>query len=400
MLRTISRRALKTLLVMGALTLVSVSAMIALISAQPSLAAQGADVLRDLIGNEPVAQLESIVFTAHDTMQQREYDLGMEKPAAPWSAADALPNLTPMPTFTATSIAANPQRASDSAPAPARLPSAWQLSPVTHLGTLQGEGIWSPYLRSRFGQAIAYRTFLQPDPARPYSLIAVVAFDLSQTRLHYVLGSEEPSVSGGPKGTGKIAADDRDNGSLLAAFNGGFKATHGHFGAMQNGLVALPALNGFAAVALYDDGRVRIGEWGKDILPSKNIVAWRENARLIIQNGQVSPRVAVDALSDWGGTISGSVVTWRSALGLGVDNRVLYYFAGPNLSMPTLARAMLAAGVQQGLLLDINASWVHFTAIRDVSGKLSADPLLPDMKSSVDRYLRTSQRDFFYITSP
>jgi hypothetical protein len=229
--------------------------------------------------------------------------------------------------------------------------------------------------------------------------VAVVAVDMNQTRLHYVLGSEEPSVADGPRGSGKIPQEDRVGGVLLATFNGGFKATHGHFGAMQDGVVALPPLPGLAAVAIYDDGRVRIGEWGKDILPSKNIVAWRENARLIIQDGQVSPRVNSNSVADWGGTIDGKVVTWRSALGVSADGRTLFYFAGATLSMQAMARAMQTVGVQQGMLLDINTTWVHFTAIHDTGGKLSADPLLPDMKSNVDRYLRTSPRDFFYLTA-
>ena len=104
-------------------------------------------------------------------------------------------------------------------------------------------------------------------------------------------------------------------------------------------------------------------------------------------------------VSDWGGNY-GVIVTWRSALGLSADNRTLYYFAGPSLIMPVLARAMAAAGVQQGMELDINPYWVHFTAIQPQGNTLVAEPLFPaEMKESKDRYLRASARDFFYVAA-
>jgi hypothetical protein len=230
----------------------------------------------------------------------------------------------------------------------------------------------------------------------------VVAFDLRRTHLHYVLGTEEPSVPKGPHGTGKIAKEYRVPGVLVSTFNGGFKATHGQFGAMADGVVALPPREGLAVVALYDDGTVQVGEWGRDVITqTKNMVAWRQNGPLIIREGQIMPRVFTNLVSDWGGSVDGSVVTWRSAMGLSADNRTLYYFAGSNLSMPSLAKSMQAAGVYQGMLLDINPYWVHFTAIRADGDKLVPDPLFPtEMKQHVDRYLTNGySRDFFYITT-
>jgi hypothetical protein len=230
--------------------------------------------------------------------------------------------------------------------------------------------------------------------------VAVVAFDLTHTRLHYVLGSQEPSLPKGPRGTGKIAPEDKTPGVLLSTFNGGFKATHGQFGAMENGVVALPPREGLGVVAIYQDGHVQIGEWGTDIVTqTNNMIAWRENGRLIIQQGKITPRVYSNLISDWGGTIDGKIVTWRSALGLSADGNTLYYFAGPSLSMPALAKAMMAVGTFQGMLLDINAYWVHFAAIRADGDKLTADPLLPEMKQAKDRYLSPYSRDFFYVTT-
>lgn len=377
----------------------------AAINVWPELGAQGADWLRGVIGNKPVAQLETMAFKAKDNVQQLKYSLGLERPAVPWKVGveEAAP-LTEAPglVLTPTLIPGLPSLVRPIS-TPESTAAPWQPSPViSTLGTLKGEGVWTSYINDYSGVPIADRTFIQPDKDRPYSVVAVVAFDMRRARLHYVLGTEEPSVPKGPRGTGKIANEYRVPGMLVCAFNGGFKATHGHFGAMADGVVALPPRNGLATVSLYDDGTVRIGEWGRDIITQTgNMVAWRENGPLIIREGQIMPRVFTDLVADWGGTLQGSVVTWRSALGLSADNRTLYYVAGPNLSMPVLARAMLAVGIYQGMLLDINPYWVHFTAIHADGEKLVADPLFPaEMKQNADRFLTNGySRDFFYITT-
>src|SRR5207237_4731551 len=122
---------------------------------------------------------------------------------------------------------------------------AWQLSRLTPFGKLPGEGLWSPYMQTSDGlRTLAYRTFLEPDLQRPYSIAAVVAFDLQATRLHYVLGTLEPIPDAPqPTRTGTIPTADARPGVLLATFNGGFKARHGRFGAMAAGVTALPPID-------------------------------------------------------------------------------------------------------------------------------------------------------------
>jgi hypothetical protein len=265
---------------------------------------------------------------------------------------------------------------------------------------LEGEGIWLPYLYDREGHVVAARTFLQPDPERPYTIVAVVAFDLTRTRLHFVLGFNEPALPDGPRGDGLIPEEDRGEGVLLAAFNGGFRAANGQFGAMADGIVALPPKDEVATVGIYRNGEVRIGNWGEEIKDTPDLQAWRQNCRLIIRDGEISPRVYNNSITDWGASISNQIVTRRSSLGLDREAKTLYYFAGPSLSMPVLADAMRTAGVHQGMLLDINNFWVHFTAIHPEEGKLVAEPLLPnDMKDHINRYLGPSPADFFYITA-
>ncbi len=449
---------------------------LALITFWPDVAAQNIDRLRDVIGDESVAQLEAAVLSVQDSVQQFEYQVGLRQPAAPWAAPSAAPSTTlalpttldtvaptavmpgtpssvafndatasptgisraagtpsPYPTVTPpvtppgvmpgtpSSVAFNDVTASPSAISPAvstpspnqtvaptaaipatptaSIVTAWQPAPVMPLGKLAGEGQWLPYLPAANGQIVAYRTFLQPDPRRPYSIPAIVAFDLQAARLHFVLGTVEPlSQTPRPPGTGIIPAVDREPGVLLATFNGGFKARHGEYGAMAGGFTALPPINGLATVAIYADGRVKIGQWGKEIKEAPDLVAWRQNGEMLIHDGQINPDTAGAAVG-WGRTIKGDTITWRSAIGLSADGRTLYYVAGLQLDVATLARVMARAGATEALQLDVNEFWVHFAAIRSNGATLVAEPLLDAMRPQADRYLKDSSRDFFYVTT-
>lgn len=410
----------------------------------PALGAQVAKPLRGLIGNAGVARLETVFFTLQDTAKQAQYRLGAAEAAAPWQVEPEIPDhltpdqgncassfalcplsseqLTPQrplfpspttvhqPSSTATQPPITDQRSPtppitpspSSTPAPpsaTSTPTSWTLPAVSPFGALAGEGVWQPYLNNPAGDVVAQRTFLQPDAERPYAIVAIVAFNLHQTSLHYVLGSEEPALPDGPRGFGFMDAAHKQPGTLLATFNGGFMAAHGAYGAMADGLVALPAKDGYATVTMSTDGRVQIGEWGHDISADDPYQSWRQNARLITQNGAITERVYNGSAATWGSSLTGDVVTWRSALGLSENGSVLYFAAGPSLSMPALAAAMQAVGAHNSLLLDINQSWVHFAAIHADGEQWLAEPLLPEgMDSRADRYLRQSQRDFFYVT--
>jgi hypothetical protein len=381
------------------------------ISAFPGFGAQGADFLRGIIGDQATAQLEMFMFQVQDTVHQVEYNLGLQKAQAPWQSASLKPPTVPTQTVSATPIppTSTPLPVLEtttvgvtSTPQPTLTPTAtpWMPGPVTALGAMEGEGAWTSYIKNDTGSTLAYRTFIQPDPKRPYTLVAIVAFDLSRVRLGYVLGTMDPKLKGTaiPGRTGTIPSPDFKPDVLLATFNGGFKGEHGAFGAMSGGIVAIPPSESLATVGMFDDGTIKIGEWGKDILPSSHMLAWRQNCRLIIQDGQINPLVYVDSALYWGANLNGATVTWRSGIGISPDGNTLYYFAGPSMKADILAQAMMAAGVKAGMQLDINNYWVHFAAIRSDGTKMVADPLFPvDMKFDVDRYLKPYARDFFYI---
>ena len=408
------------LIIIGSFILVGIIGF-AVLSQFPHLGAQLASPMRQLIGNERVAQLETIVFSAQDSLKQAQYNTGLAEAEAPWQVAELPtvaavantpipPTSTPEPSPQPSAVSNQPTPISTQSsplptpspqpPTPTPTPSQWTLPAAQAFGDLDGEGIWQPYLYNEVGDVVGLRSFLQPDPERPYAIVAVAAFDLTQTDLNFVLGAKEPALPNGPKGNGYIPNDHKLAGKLLATFNGGFMATHGAYGAIDGEIVALPAKEGYGTVAIGEDGLVQVGVWGEDIDPTLDYVSVRQNARMVIHNGEINERVYDGDIVTWGGNINGDIVTWRSGLGLSEDGTVLYFVAGPSMSMPTLAESFAAIDAPNGILLDINASWVHFAAIHPDGDKLMAEPLLPEgMETQVDRYLRQAERDFFYITT-
>jgi len=382
---------------------------------------QMANPLRDLLGIQAVAQIETAIFKVQDQIEQWKFDLGLAEAENPFEVPvnpgtenpthvpDVLPPAETVPLPTATFIPADSSNDPEPSVAPAEIqstptpvpsptPDSWVLTNIEPYGDLQSEGVWQPYLHNPDGEAVAFRTFLQPDPERPYTLVAVVAFDLTKTNLRFVLGLEEPSKPGGPHGWGNIPAEDKQPGKLLAAFNGGFIAEHGGYGAMADGITALAGSAGLATLAIYNDEMVSIGEWGNDFYTDGDYRAWRQNALMIVHNGEINEKVNTGTEAEWGANLDGATVTMRSGVGINEDQNVLFYFAGPSLSMPVLADAMVAVGVHNGMLLDINPTHAHFSAMRVENDELIAEALYPEeMDLWVDRYLRQWDQDFFYI---
>ena len=64
-----------------------VSAGYSAIQLWPDLGGQGADLLRNLFGDQLVASLETTIFQAQDRVSSLTYRLGVAAPAAPWDSA-------------------------------------------------------------------------------------------------------------------------------------------------------------------------------------------------------------------------------------------------------------------------------------------------------------------------
>ena len=205
-------------------------------------------------------------------------------------------------------------------------------------------------------------------------------------------------------GPGKISAEDFP--ILLVSFNGGFKKDHGGWGMYTNGVEFKKLQNGYASVITMKDGTIKMGTWGDEGFTERteDMVAVRQNCVLLVQNGEVTPAAKNQGTNNnvWGyvNVDSSEFITWRSAIGLTKEGNFIIA-AGNSLSAKSLADALVAAGAEVAMQLDINNPYVQTSLFDHQSdGSLSASLFMDTMPDkNARRYVnKSSERDFMYIT--
>lgn len=372
---------------------------------------------RDHLGPKPVALIEDAWYTIVDFTQRTLYWQTHAKPAAAPAVSSVHPNTSPVasgsrPTSGASSPSAGAAPNSppcptavravvpppSATPAPPRLPrnlvvpAGWPQAP--------GEGVWTPVGQLVGGKIAMERTFLLPDPQRPYARVDLVWIDPNLARPHLVAGTRHPQAASGLRGPGVIPWADRSR--LLAAFNGGFKRIGGHyqgFGFRTNGEWYIPPTRGLATLTISATGKVAIGSWGIELPTTPAPPMVMQNLPLLVDHGHVSARI--DDHAFWGITVDNAVRVWRSGLGQTAGGQLIYA-AGTPVTARGMAEALAAAGARRAMELDINSYWVTFnlyTPNAPGSAHVTGHKLMPDMTRSADRYLQPDRRSFVYLTA-
>lgn len=385
------------------LLIIALGTMAILPAISPTAGAAMADALRSVVGPQPVADLESASFAIQDTVNQivAAHNGGQKAISLAQDAvAASLP--TPIVHVVPGGVNTGSRTVQGSSAS-----SFGKLAAIVQQGnavTAAPQIGWQPFGSSVSGSPVMAQTLVSLDPQRSYAAIALVRIDLTQLQLHMMPGYDEPShapdvVSSIPHmGLTPLS----DQAQLVAAFNGGFKAVNGRYGMEVNGVTLLPPQIGLATLAIYKDGRVAIGTWGPDIVPSADLVALRQNCPPILEKGQINPQVYQDNTTLWGNTVGNRDITWRTAVGITQDGRYLIYAVGNATTVDTLATALLQAGAYNAMQLDINHPYAHFVTYRstgDPHSPLQAVPLLNQMESNSWLYLQPNPRDYFYLTS-
>ena len=391
-----------------ALAVMGMGVLVILPAISPAAGAQVADALRAVFGPDVVANIETVSFRIQDALNQKLYLVMGNKSDVTFDnqngvQSSASPFAVNQPTAP---VDVNQPAAQSSTPLNAvPLPAQNQYDQVSDAGNavsaLPQIG-WQAYGPEINGEPVMARALLSLDPKRPYAAIALVRMDLSKLQLHMMPGSLEPAHSWNIlmaiPNIGLTPASDQ--GHIVAGFNGGFKAVNGNYGMMVDNITLLPPLPDIATLAIYKDGKVRIGAWGTDIQPSPDIIAYRQNCPAIIASGKLNPLVTDDNRIVWGRTISNEEVTWRTAVGLSQDGRYLIYAVGNATVVSTLAQALQAAGAYNAMQLDINRHYAHFATYElDQNGHRVAVQLLDQMESDPKIYLVAHSRDYFYLTT-
>ncbi len=369
----------------------------------PAAGAATADLLRSVFGPKPVARLESLSFWMRDAIYRWLPVSNGAGPAVGWSSEqkaevtllDAPPSAQPVAEVLGTatpseSAALDPTETPVPQPTPTPILDA--LSAPPQIG-------WEAYGPAPDGAPLMARALIMVDPDRSYAGVALVRMDLSRLQLHIMAGNLEPAH---PDGIDKLIADlgyiaPDDQSRVMAAFNGGFKAVHGHYGMMVNRVILLEPVDGMATLAVYEDGSVGLGAWGSDIVLSSDMVAFRQNCPPLVRNGELNSLLVTYSEKAWGITNT-SDVTWRTGVGLTQDRRYLIYAVGNGTTVQFLAEALLRAGAYNGMELDINQYYAHFVTYSQGESELVAQRLLKQMINIRKLYLAPQPRDFFYLT--
>jgi hypothetical protein len=221
-------------------------------------------------------------------------------------------------------------------------------------------------------------------------------FDQALVTLNLHAGSSEPE-GGGWRYGGEISG--REIHRLLAAFNGGFRLSYGSVGFMADGRVGVPLTVGLGSVVTYQDGATQIGAWRQGVpAQGRRVASVLQDLSLLVDHGVAAGNVESCAIGCWGSTLGGGVDVARSALGIAGDGRLLWA-AGESLSPAALAQALIAAGAQRAVELDINPQWVAgYLYLHRGSGPVAV-PVVPGQTGIPGQLLSPYGRDFFTIVA-
>ena len=317
-----------------------------------------ADGLRKVVGPAAVAKLEDWAYDLDDRWQRLRRK--GEAPKTYWTVDDTTP------------------------PPPETPTEAGAALPVFQLADVGG------------------MTLLHPDATRAWAEVFVVAIDLRRVKMRLVAGSADPEAST-PEGKAykrPAVVPEADRGALVAAFNGGWKSDHGHFGLKVDGVALLPPRETSCTVTVLDDETIRVAPW-TDLAPAEpQMLFYRQTPPCLYRSGKRHPGLVDADTKNWGAAIGGEAVIRRSALGLDEHGEVLYVAVTNNTTAPALADAMHHAGAYDVAELDVNWSFPKFLVYKkNAAGELEASSLFPNFVFDKDEYVKKrAPKDFFYLT--
>ncbi|MDQ2852155.1 MAG: phosphodiester glycosidase family protein [Actinomycetota bacterium] len=309
------------------------------------------------------------------SLEQAQY--AMNKPSTGGTVAGGIPTIGPASGPKTTPSSRRQKIAAPPAPIKPLAPSS-----------LAREGQWQNLYSVKGGTA-ARVALLRPDTVHTSYLVNVVWMDPHLVKFKLLQGYQVPG--GKQVAPNKLAGADLNN--VLATFNSGFQMVDANGGYWQNGTTIKPLVKGAASMTMTKDGHLSVGAWPGGA-PGKYVAAVRQNLRLMVQGGKISPLVTNPSRSVWGKTVGNASFVWRSGIGVRKDGTVVFVL-GPAMDVQTLANVLQHAGAINAMELDINPDWTNYlTYTHPVAGKAVPQRLGNDSRPSLVRYLSPSTRDF------
>jgi len=242
---------------------------------------------------------------------------------------------------------------------------------------------------------------LRPDAVHTSYVVGAAWMDTKLLKATLYSGSQIPG--GGPfRYTAPIQPSAAS--SLVAAFNAGFLMSGANGGYYTDGKMILPLRTGAASFVIFSNGTSTIGEWGRDVSMTPNVVSVRQNLDLVVDNGKPVPGLNANDTTQWGATLGSAVYVWRSGIGVTSDGAIVYV-GGPGLNITDLANLLVRAGAVRAMELDINTDWVNFSVYNPstptgLASAANGAELLSNMTGTPARYFESWwARDFITMSS-
>lgn len=275
----------------------------------------------------------------------------------------------------------------------ASLPTPKALKPFR--GTrFAGEGVWRPAGRLAAGQTAVYTTSIRL-PGTSGIEAGIAWMDTKLLRATLYSGSLSP---GGLFWKYTAPIPSIASRTLVAAFNGGFLMKDTKGGYFSEGHLVAPLRVGGASLVIYRNGFATVGQWGRDVGMTSNVVAVRQNLTLLVEKGRPVRGLNPADTATWGSALGEVVNTWRSGLGV-TQNGALVYVVG-QMNIVDLAEILVRAGAVRAMTLDMNPFWTVFAAFSPRSTNGLASPangrdLLATMLQPPGRFFESGDnRDF------
>ena len=283
---------------------------------------------------------------------------------------------------------------------PAHLPPPTAILPIAQ-PAIPGEGQWSPTGRLVGGIPAIYETTLRPDAIHTSYVVGVAWMDTKLLKATLYSGSQIP---GGGLYTHTAPIQPQAANGLVAAFNAGFLMSGANGGYYTDNKTILPLRTGAASFVIYRNGTATVGQWGRDVTMTANVVSVRQNLNLLVDGGQPAHGLNASDTTQWGNTLGNAIYVWRSGIGVTADG-ALVYVGGPGLNITDLANLLIRAGAVRAMELDINTDWVNYSIYKPATPNGPASgangtELLPGMTGTPTRYFQTWwARDFFTMSA-
>ena len=226
--------------------------------------------------------------------------------------------------------------------------------------------------------------------------VTLMRFDQHLLRLDLHAGSHDGGSKGWVYGN-KVTASESPR--LVAAFNGAFKLTYKDTGFLENGHVGRALKPGLASIVTYADGSTDIGAWKLGVPSSASpVFSVLQNQHLLVDHGVAASNVSSCVILCWGGTVQLLTEVARSALGI-TSGGQLVWAAGEHLSPAALAQALVSAGAQRAIELDINPWWVAGYLFTHHAARPHQVPIVPGQRGVKGYFLSPDTRDFMTVVA-